>query len=349
MSFGIPVRNGLGVGLLASTFLSSLRIGGRPALMLNFVNTTALDSRITFTRTTTATVTGSNGVIQSSAINAPRFDYDPVTLASKGLLIEEQRINLLLNSLIDGTSLSTQSVTVAAVAHTISFYGTGTITLAGAAVATVTGTGVYPNRQTLTFTPIVGVLVCTVSGSVQYAQLEAAGTVSSFIPTAGTAVTRAPDIAVMTGTNFSSWYNANEGSFLVGFDVTALVTAAVKPVFAAHDGTVNTNRVYLNAGISGQTNLLINSGGVSQASILGPFVVANTPAKSASAYKVNSFALVVSNSAIFADTAGSVPVGVNKLDIGSFQPASAYLNGHVRTLTYYNTRLPDATLRALTV
>jgi hypothetical protein len=212
MSFGIPVRNGLGIGLLPSTTLSSLRVGGRPALLLNFVNTTALDSRITFTRTTTATVTGSNGVIQSSAINEPRFDYNPVTLASRGLLVEEQRINLLLNSLIDGTSLSTQSVTVAAVAHTISFYGTGTITLTGAAVATVTGTGVYPNRRTLTFTPVVGVLVCTVLGTVQYAQLEAGGFATSFIPTAGAAVTRAPDVAQITGTNFSSWYNQTEGT-----------------------------------------------------------------------------------------------------------------------------------------
>ena len=98
MSFGIPVRNGLGVGLLASTFLSSLRIGGRPALFLNFIGTNSLDSRITFTRTTTATVTNSSGVIQSAAINEPRFDYDPVTLAPKGLLIEEQRTNLLTYS-----------------------------------------------------------------------------------------------------------------------------------------------------------------------------------------------------------------------------------------------------------
>lgn len=49
---------------------------------------------ITFTRASSATFTGSNGLIQSATTNTPRFDYDPVTLAAKGLLIEEQRTNL---------------------------------------------------------------------------------------------------------------------------------------------------------------------------------------------------------------------------------------------------------------
>jgi hypothetical protein len=47
-----------------------------------------------FTRASTATFVGSNGLIQSAAVNAARFDHDPVTLACKGLLIEEGRTNL---------------------------------------------------------------------------------------------------------------------------------------------------------------------------------------------------------------------------------------------------------------
>ena len=53
---------------------------------------------ITFTRASSATFVGSNGLIQSATTNTPRFDYDPVTLAAKGLLIEEQRTNLLTYS-----------------------------------------------------------------------------------------------------------------------------------------------------------------------------------------------------------------------------------------------------------
>jgi len=51
-----------------------------------------------FTRASTATFVGSDGLIQSAAINAARFDHDPVTLACKGLLIEESRTNLILQS-----------------------------------------------------------------------------------------------------------------------------------------------------------------------------------------------------------------------------------------------------------
>ena len=52
----------------------------------------------TFTRASTATFVGSDGLIQSAAINDARFDHDPVTLACKGLLIEESRTNLLTHS-----------------------------------------------------------------------------------------------------------------------------------------------------------------------------------------------------------------------------------------------------------
>ena len=52
----------------------------------------------TFTRASTATFVGSDGLIQSAAINQARFDHDPSTLVSRGLLIEESRTNLCLHS-----------------------------------------------------------------------------------------------------------------------------------------------------------------------------------------------------------------------------------------------------------
>lgn len=53
----------------------------------------------TFTRGSTGTFIGSNGLIQSAAINEPRFDHDPVTGICRGLLIEEGgRTNLAQHS-----------------------------------------------------------------------------------------------------------------------------------------------------------------------------------------------------------------------------------------------------------
>jgi hypothetical protein len=76
----------------------SVATTGVPVLSLDFLTSNTLDPRVTFTRSTTATFVGSNGLIQTAAINAPRFDYNPVTLAPNGLLIEEQRVNSLLYS-----------------------------------------------------------------------------------------------------------------------------------------------------------------------------------------------------------------------------------------------------------
>ena len=92
--------------------------GAQPTLDLNFVSGT-LDSRVTFTRASSATRVNASGVLEVITSGNPRFTYDPVTLSALGLLIEEQRTQLLLNSLIDGTNLSTQSVTVTAQAQLI--------------------------------------------------------------------------------------------------------------------------------------------------------------------------------------------------------------------------------------
>jgi len=72
--------------------------GPQPSLVLDFAGTGTLDSRITFTRSTTGTYYNSSGVLSTAAINAARFDYNPSTLASLGLLIEQASTNLLLRS-----------------------------------------------------------------------------------------------------------------------------------------------------------------------------------------------------------------------------------------------------------
>jgi len=65
----------------------------RPTLDLNFAATKTLDRRITFTRDSVGTYTDELGIVRTAPNNVPRFDHDPVTGESLGLLIEESRTN----------------------------------------------------------------------------------------------------------------------------------------------------------------------------------------------------------------------------------------------------------------
>lgn len=73
---------------------------GRPSLFLDFANKKSLTDRIsgnnliTFTRTSTGTYVGADGLIKSATTNEARFDHNPSTRESLGLLIEDSRYNI---------------------------------------------------------------------------------------------------------------------------------------------------------------------------------------------------------------------------------------------------------------
>jgi hypothetical protein len=75
-----------------------------PSLDLRFADNKSLTDAVTganlvtFTRASDGTFVDSAGVLQTAVTDVPRFDHNPTTLESLGLLVEEQRANLLLNS-----------------------------------------------------------------------------------------------------------------------------------------------------------------------------------------------------------------------------------------------------------
>ena len=75
-----------------------------PSLDLRFaeskslVDATTGQSLVTFTRASSSTYVSSDGLIKTATTNEPRFDHNPTTGESLGLLVEEQRTNLLLRS-----------------------------------------------------------------------------------------------------------------------------------------------------------------------------------------------------------------------------------------------------------
>lgn len=144
---------------------------------------------MTTTRATTATRVNSSGIIENVATGIPRIDY---TGGVANILLEPQRTNRVLNSAI----VVTQTITTTAVANTLSFYGTGTITLSGTFSNSLVGTGAT-NRVSLTFTPTAGNLILTVSGTCTNGQLETGSYATSYIPTTTSAVTRNADLITL--------------------------------------------------------------------------------------------------------------------------------------------------------
>jgi hypothetical protein len=267
-----------------------------------------------------------------------------VTLAPKGLLIEEQRTQLLLNSSLAGTSLATQVVTVTAAAHTLSFYGTGTVAISGTFVGSLVGTGAYPTRSTLTFTPLVGAITLTVTGTVQFAQLEIGAFATSFIPSAASQVTRAADSASMIGNNFARWYNVNTGTVFVQADtVSASANAAA---FALGSTTSDIMRIFRQS--DAQPVAQVITGGATQATLgmgTSNWVISATP-KIAFSYATDNFSATANGGTTITDTLGSVPV-VSQAVLGNAAGIGA-LNGHLIRLAYYNRRLANTELTAIT-
>ena len=325
-------------------FLLWDRAGTRPSLDQQFADRKDLidaisgQQLITFTRASAGTYVGSDGLIKTATTNEARFDHDPVTGESLGLLVEEQRSNLLLNS---GT-LATQDVTVAAVAHTLSFYGSGTVTLSGAHTATVVGTGAYPARTTLTFTPTAGTLTVTVSGTVEYANLEIGSFATSYIPTTGSTASRAADVVSITGANFSSWFNESEGSIFCDH-------TEARPNSAVIYGFANTfdNAFYV---IPGSSNNVFSRTTGSLEAQLSLNITGAGPFKHATAYQLNNFAASLNGGSISSDMTGLVPSGPVRFAIGTapWAPGLNQSNSRIRRLVYWPQRLPNNTLQTIT-
>jgi hypothetical protein len=378
-----------------------------------------------YTPTTTATVTNYIPVLETAAINAPRFDYNPITQAALGLLIEEQRTNLLTYSaqfdnaawtktrssitantivapdgtltgdkLVEDTTASsthliTQNASLTIGTYTYSVYAkagersflnvarnnafidafshsfnltAGTATGTGATIVSV-GNGWYRCIGTIVVNTNgsmgVNLQMSSSGGSSTYtgngfnglflwgAQLEAAAFPTSYIPTVASQVTRSPDVASMTGTNFSSWYNATEGTFYGDF-IPAAVAFSV--LFTVSDNTSN-NRI-----LAGYTSNMLNanervvSGGVDQANYFASFsgsLQVGQPAKLATVYNTDDFALVINNGTVATDTLGTVPV-VNRLYIAANFNGTSPNSIYVRQIVYYPRRLTNSDLQALT-
>jgi hypothetical protein len=167
---------------------------------------------------------------------------------------------------------------------------------------------------------------------------------TSYIPTTTAAATRAADVAVMQGANFSNWYSQSEGTL---FSEYINYTTATGSLFSFDDNTIN-NRIltFTSGGISPAIRVIV--GGVDQVSANVFTVPVGTVGKFAFAYKLNDFAASSNASTVVTDTSGTVPAGQIIARIGSNVVTASFLNGHIRRLAFFPRRLADAELQGVT-
>ena len=421
---------------------------GKPTLDLNFagnkslIDTTTGRNYVTFSRAQSgneATYVGSDGLIKYASADEPRFDHDPVTGDTLGLLVEESRTNYRSYSSIptveytsfqnkvtivdakhlapDGTA-SAISVTnntgvndqycwsyftdYASIPTTgylcasifvkmisgneievkgevgnqgwIGFAGVRvdfstpipTVTLLGASGQNAIDGGVipYPNNwwrvwfvvNTADGTFNTGAtrgpgVVPRIAGTSAYiwgAQIEAGSYPNSYIPTSGSTETRAADEASITGSNFSSWYNQNEGTLLTTADYNGNNPSNYNMIVEGYSGLsardfscgINASNPNFTTRYSFTSLDLIPAGGP---------IPTKTAFKLVGSYSADGSAAVFNGGLV--QTTGattSVLTPADAMSIGRRVGSSLFLNGHISRLTYYPKRLPDIELQQLT-
>ena len=413
-----------------------------PSLDLNFARDKSLidsvsgNNPITFTRASTATYTGSDGLIKTAAINEPRFTHDPITKASQGLLIEEQRTNLAIRSTFQFPSTTAyptgwvdfnpgrvvQSVSAAPdrtdaaivgkvygnsggfrpssaislststnytvtwyarkptdneLALFLSYYPTNLATgqayvkgsymrydntvagLGNSSIVTLTddwsrfsfsfnsstSTQIQPNFTTMTQSGSYAPNDLFVIAGVQ---LEQGTFPTSYIPTTTAAATRNADVASITGTNFSSWYQQDEGTFFVDFNGTSIASGQFPRIIELNDGT-SSNLIRLQQYAANVVRASVSTNGAGQFAADNGSVAVGIRGKVALGSAFNDAALVTNGASPTVDTAYLTPVGLTQLGIGASPGGStSVLNSTIRRLTYWKTRLSNTVLQSIT-
>jgi hypothetical protein len=390
---------------------------GLPSLDLNFARNKSLNDTVTgrnlvtFTRSSTGTYVGADGLIKTAAVNEPRFDHNPTTGACNGLLIEEGRTNLVgsptlsysltgviltlettvLNPIGTYSNIGRMQCTATTDGHGIngggfvsysSGAGTNSIFVKkgnhryvalesrsnlGGGYSTIyfdfdteqisggnrgynVGFIKYPNGWYRIFStnsydgnnPTFGFRMLGSMSFVQWTatgnefvyfwgpQLEAGSFPTSYIPTSGSTVTRTADIASISGTNFSSWYNNNEGTVLFDAALGESTNGTVSIVFANYLWGTSPNiwRTLANTGI------MITSSS------------RTTRTKHAFGLQQNNHSVSINGSISSAfDNNSTSPSSSGPV---SFNANGNTLNGYISRLTYYPKRLPNYQLQALT-
>ena len=164
-------------------------------------------------------------------------------------------------------------------------------------------------------------------------QVELGSGASSYIPTGASQVTRVGDDCYMSGTNFSSWWNQSEGTAFIE-------TVGMKKPADLASRVFTISELFGVPYQIGATWIYDNSG-------FRITDLASSATKHAVALKANDFAISNGSSSIRTGT-GAFGTTYNRLQLGSYESQTEYMNGCIKRFKYYPTRLSNAQLQALT-
>jgi hypothetical protein len=217
-----------------------------PSLDLRFadnkslVDATTGSNLVTFTRASSGTFVGSDGVLQTAATDVPRFDHNPTTGESLGLLVEELRANLVLRSEEFGTTWTAPGLSAVTPNTTVAPNG---VTTADTLVETTGVSEVHRVSQTIS---VVSGTTYTLSvfakqGSRQYVYL-------GFGPN-----------ATWNGTGVNGFFDLQNGTIGTSVNCTATIVAYPNGWYRC---TVTSTPTVTNAGAI--ANIGASSNGIAQ-------------------------------------------------------------------------------------
>jgi hypothetical protein len=204
-----------------------------------------------------------------------------------------------------------------------------------------------PN-QTLT-NPTVGFRIVT-SGDeidVDFCQAETGSVATSpIVTTAGTA-SRVADVVSLTGA--SSLIGQTEGTLYAEYEVSTLIGAVTRVFLDATDGTTSNRAIAQFTGLASNTvRGGITAGGIVQADqrITGVTGVSRV----AFGYKTSDSVIYMNGSAGASTSNGAFTFAspLSKINLGNLEGGTGQLNGWIRSVAIFPTRLANATLQSLT-
>ncbi len=173
-------------------------------------------------------------------------------------------------------------------------------------------------------------------------QYEQKSYATSYIPTAGSTVTRAQETC--TGAGSASTFNSTEGVLYA--EIAALADDGITRRFSISDGT-NNNRVLIGFSSSNRFQFVVSDGGsvvVNQLITVSDITEFN---KVAISYKLNDCVIWINGQEVGTDTSATMPSGLNTLN---FNQGSATENfyGKTKGIYVFNEALTDDELQQLT-